>query len=100
MLYIISSQDIQNSLALRKKNRPEHLKRLEALKEQNRLIIAGPMPVNDGNDLSETGFSGSTVIAEFDSLAEATKWADNDPYMLGGVYLNVSVKPFVKVLPF
>lgn len=99
MFYAIVSQDIDNSLPLRKQARPAHLARLEALRDQGRLLIAGPNPAIDSDDPGEAGFTGSVVIAEFASLAEAQAWADADPYVDAGVYASVSVKPFKKVLP-
>ena len=99
MLYVIFSQDIDNSLPLRKKARPAHLARLHELNEQGRLLVAGPMPAIDSEDPGEAGFTGSTVIAEFASLQEAQAWADADPYVDAGVYADVVVKPFKKVLP-
>lgn len=99
MLYSIISQDIKNSLPLRKQSRSAHLERLEALKSQGRLIVAGPNPAIDNEDPGEAGFTGSTVIAQFDSLEDAQNWADNDPYITAGVYASVSVKPFKLVLP-
>ncbi|MCJ8312918.1 MAG: YciI family protein [Saccharospirillaceae bacterium] len=99
MLYSIISQDIENSLPLRKQARAAHLERLEALKSQGRLIVAGPNPAIDNEDPGEAGFTGSTVIAEFKNLEEAKIWADNDPYITAGVYASVSVKPFKLVLP-
>ena len=99
MLYVIFSQDIDNSLPLRKQARPAHLARLQKLNEQGRLLVAGPMPAIDSDDPGEAGFSGSTVIAEFASLTEAQAWADADPYVAAGVYSKVIVKPFKKVLP-
>ena len=99
MLYVIFSQDIENSLPLRKQARPAHLARLHDLNEQGRLFVAGPMPAIDSEDPGEAGFTGSTVIAEFASLQEAQAWADADPYVDAGVYANVVVKPFKKVLP-
>ena len=99
MLYAIISEDITNSLEKRMLARPEHLQRLKALKEAGRLIIAGPHPAIDSNDPGESGFTGSLVIAEFDSLISAKEWADSDPYMLQGVYSRVTVKPFKYVLP-
>lgn len=99
MLYVIFSQDVENSLALRKQARPEHIKRLQDLSEQGRLFVAGPNPAIDSEDPGESGFTGSTVIAEFASLQEAQAWADADPYVAAGVYANVIVKPFKKVLP-
>lgn len=99
MYYAILSQDIENSLPLRKAARPDHLARLETLKNQGRLLVAGPHPGIDAEDPGEAGFSGSLVIAEFDSLEEAQTWANNDPYQAAGVYQSVTVKPFKKVLP-
>ncbi|RCU50485.1 MULTISPECIES: YciI family protein [Corallincola] len=99
MWYVIFSQDVDNSLPLRQQARAAHLARLQALKEQGRLLVAGPMPAIDSEDPGEAGFTGSTVIAEFPSLADAQTWADADPYIDAGVYQNVIVKPFKKVLP-
>lgn len=99
MLYAIISQDVEESLALRMSARPEHLKRLEALCDAGRLVIAGPHPAIDSETPGPAGFSGSLVIAEFPSLEEAQAWADADPYVAGGVYARVIVKPFKKVLP-
>jgi uncharacterized protein YciI len=99
MCYAIISQDIENSLPLRKEARPAHLERLEALKNEGRLLIAGPHPAIDSEDPGEAGFTGSLVVAEFESLDAAQAWADADPYVAAGVYANVVVKPFKKVLP-
>lgn len=99
MYYAIISQDIENSLEKRKGARPAHIERLEALKAEGRLLIAGPHPAIDTADPGEAGFTGSLVVAEFESLDEAKSWADNDPYVEAGVYANVTVKPFKKVLP-
>lgn len=99
MYYAIISQDIENSLEKRKSARPAHLARLEALKEQGRLLIAGPHPAIDSEDPGEAGFTGSLVVAEFNSLESAQAWADQDPYIEAGVYEQVIVKPFKKVLP-
>ena len=99
MLYAVISEDVDNSLPLRKEVRPAHLARLEQLKEQGRLVLAGPLPAIDSNDPGEAGFTGSLVVAEFDSLTAARAWADADPYMDAGVYRKVVVKPFKKVLP-
>ncbi len=96
MLYAIISEDVENSLALRQTARPAHLARLESLAEENRLVLAGPHPFEDN---TQTGFSGSLVVAEFDSLVSAQAWANQDPYVAAGVYANVTVKPFKKVLP-
>lgn len=99
MLYAIISEDIPNSLPLRAKARPDHIARLQELKEQGRLIIAGPHPAIDSEDPGEAGFTGSLVIAEFPSLEDAQRWADEDPYIAAGVYAEVKVKPYKKVLP-
>lgn len=99
MLYVIFSQDVENSLSLRQQARPAHLARLQKLDEQGRLLVAGPMPAVDSEDPAEAGFTGSTVIAEFGSLREAQAWADADPYVAAGVYAEIIVKPFKKVLP-
>jgi hypothetical protein len=99
MLYAIISQDIENSLEKRLAARPDHLARLQQLKEQGRLFVAGPHPAIDSEDPGENGFTGSLVIAEFDNLANAQQWADSDPYIAAGVYQDVVVKPFKKVLP-
>ncbi|CAK4067570.1 MULTISPECIES: YciI family protein [Vibrio] len=97
MWYVIFSQDVENSLEKRLSVRPAHLERLQALQDQGRLLTAGPMPAVDSENPAEAGFTGSTVIAEFDSLAEAQSWADADPYVAAGVYEKVIVKPFKKV---
>lgn len=99
MLYAIISEDVENSLPLRKTARADHLARLETLKGQGRLVLAGPCPAIDSSDPGEAGFTGSLVVAEFDSLEEAKAWADVDPYIEAGVYQSVTVKPFKKVLP-
>ena len=99
MLYAIISQDKDNSLADRLQARPAHLQRLQALKDEGRLVLAGPHPVIDSPDPGDAGFSGSLVVAEFASLDDATAWADDDPYVSAGVYAKVTVKPFKKVLP-
>ena len=99
MLYAIISEDVPDSLALRKVTRPDHIARLEVLKQAGRLLIAGPHPAIDCEDPGDAGFSGSLVIAEFHSLSEAELWANADPYLLAGVYAKVTVKPFKRVLP-
>jgi uncharacterized protein YciI len=99
MYYAIISEDIPNSLPLRKDARPAHLERLEALKADGRLLVAGPHPAIDSADPGESGFTGSLVIAEFNSLQDAQAWADADPYVAAGVYARVVVKPYKVVLP-
>ena len=99
MLYSIVGIDVENSLEARMAARPAHVERLVDLKNQGRLIIAGPNPAIDSSDPGEAGFSGSIIIAEFGSLDDAQKWANQDPYRLTGVYDSVSVKPFNQALP-
>ncbi|MBV1787018.1 YciI family protein [Marinobacterium sp. D7] len=99
MYYAIIAEDVENSLAKRLEARPDHLARLELLKQQGRLFAAGPLPAIDSEDPGPAGFTGSLVIAEFDSLEDATRWAETDPYVHAGVYKGVTVKPYKKVLP-
>ncbi|MCC5857967.1 MAG: YciI family protein [Ectothiorhodospiraceae bacterium] len=99
MYYVIMSQDVENSLPLRQQARPAHLERIEELKAEGRLLMAGPFPALDTPDPGEAGFTGSLVVAEFPSLEAARAWADADPYVAAGVYAQVTVKPFKKVLP-
>lgn len=99
MYYAIISDDVSNSLEKRLAARPRHLERLQQLKTEGRLLLAGPHPALDCEDPGEAGFTGSLVIAEFDDLEAARTWADADPYMEAGVYRAVQVKPFKKVLP-
>ncbi|WPL15391.1 YciI-like protein [Thiorhodovibrio winogradskyi] len=99
MLYVIIARDHTESLTARRGARPAHLERLQALQAEGRLVLAGPHPVVDAADPGEAGFSGSLVVAEFADLAAAQAWADQDPYVSAGVYQQVEVKPFVKVLP-
>ncbi len=99
MLYAIIASDIENTLDKRLAARPDHLQRLEALKNEGRLVLAGPHPAIDSNDPGEAGFTGSLVVAEFDTLEDARNWANVDPYIKAGVYEQVIVKPFKKVLP-
>lgn len=99
MLYAIISEDISDSLEKRKLTRPAHLARLQQLNDEGRLLVAGPHPAIDNNDSGDAGFTGSLVIAEFESLEHAKSWADADPYVAAGIYAKVVVKPFKKVLP-
>ncbi|NOX09648.1 MAG: YciI family protein [Gammaproteobacteria bacterium] len=99
MLYAILSTDVENSLEKRMSVRPAHIERLQQLQNQGRLIIAGPHPAIDSDTPGDAGFTGSLVIAEFKTLAEAQTWADADPYLESGAYAKVTVKPFKKVLP-
>ena len=99
MLYAIISQDVENSLNKRMGARPDHVARLNQLKDEGRLILAGPHPAIDVSEPGEAGFSGSLIFADFDDLQQAREWADSDPYVSAGVYSSVVVKPFIKVLP-
>ncbi len=99
MYYSIVGTDVENSLQARMAARPDHVARLKALLSEGRLLLAGPNPAIDSSDPGEAGFSGSIIIAEFESLQAAQQWADADPYLLTGVYDNVVVKPFNQVLP-
>jgi uncharacterized protein YciI len=99
MWYVIQGIDRSNSLAGRLAARPAHLARLEALRDEGRLKLAGPMPAIDAEDPGPAGFTGSLVVAEFSSLSEARAWADADPYLTAGVYARVDVSPFRLVLP-
>lgn len=99
MLYAIISSDVEDSLTARGQSRPAHLDRLTTLNNEGRLILAGPHPAIDNDDPGGAGFTGSLVVAEFDSLAAAQTWADEDPYIAAGVYAQVIVKPFKKVFP-
>lgn len=99
MLYAIVAHDTPGSLEQRKGARAAHLERLEALKADGRLLLAGPFPTIDAEDPGEAGFSGSLIVAEFDSLEDATRWASEDPYRAAGVYENVDVRPFRRTMP-
>jgi uncharacterized protein YciI len=99
MLYAIIARDVDDSLQNRLAARPAHLERLNALLDEGRLILAGPHPTIDTEDPGEAGFSGSLIVAEFNSLEDAQAWAADDPYQHAGVYASVTVKPFKKVFP-
>lgn len=99
MFYAIISEDHENSLPQRMEARPAHLQRLQQLKHEGRLLLAGPHPAIDCEVPGTAGFSGSLVVAEFSSLSAAQAWANADPYLAAGVYARVTVKPFNKVLP-
>lgn len=99
MYYAIIGEDVNDSLPLRRGARGEHLARLRQLVDEGRLLVAGPMPAIDCADPGEAGFTGSLIIAAFDSLDAARQWADADPYITAGVYRNVVVKPYNPVLP-
>lgn len=99
MFYAIIAEDREDSLEQRLKTRPVHLKRLERLQAEGRLLLAGPHPAIDSEDPGPAGFTGSLVVAEFADLQAAQEWADNDPYVEAGVYARVTIKPFKKVLP-
>ena len=99
MLYAIMGTDVPNSLDKRLAARPAHVERLKALQSEGRLVLAGPFPAIDSPDPGPNGFSGSLIVAEFESLKAAEAWAKADPYRHAGVYTEVTVKPFRKVLP-
>lgn len=99
MYYAIVSEDVENSLPLRQTARPAHIERLQELKAEGRLLVAGPNPAIDTPEPGDAGFTGSLIVAEFDSLVAAQAWADSDPYIEAGVYRKVTVKPFKAVLP-
>ena len=99
MYYVIIGEDAPDSLDLRLKVRPDHVARLQDLKNDGRMLLAGPMPAIDSEDPGPAGFTGSIIVAEFPSLAAAEAWAEADPYIRHGVYARVTVKPFKKVLP-
>ena len=99
MYYVIYSEDVPDSLELRRSVRSAHLARLETLKHENRLLIAGPTMAGDHDDPFVAGFKGSLIIAEFDCLEDAKAWAAADPYVTAGVYQRIAVEPFKKVLP-
>ena len=99
MLYAIYAEDKPNSLEIRLAARPDHLSRIKNMVEEGRIILAGPMPAIDSEDPGVAGFTGSLIVAEFDSLEQAQAWANTDPYVTAGVFKSVTVKPFKKVLP-
>lgn len=99
MWYAIIAEDKPNTLSQRLAARPDHVTRLKQMQAEGRLFVAGPHPAIDSEDPAEAGFTGSLIIAEFASLTEAQAWAANDPYIAAGVYQQVTVKPFKKVLP-
>jgi len=99
MWYAIISEDVENSLEKRISARPMHVERLQDLVNAGKLLTAGPHPAIDNEDPGDAGFTGSLIIAEFDSLEDAQSWADADPYIEAGVYKQVTIKPFKKVLP-
>ncbi len=97
MLYAIIATDVENSLEKRLAARPDHIARLEALRNDGKLILAGPHPAIDSDDPASAGFTGSLIVAEFDSLMAAQDWANKDPYKAANVYEKIVVKPFKKV---
>lgn len=99
MLYAIVGTDVPDSLAKRTAARPAHVRRLEALRDEGRLVLAGPFPAIDADDPGPAGFSGSLIVAEFPDLAAAQAWADADPYIEAGVYAGLSVRSFRRTLP-
>jgi len=96
---MIRGQDVAGSLERRRAARPAHLRRLEELRDEGRLLLAGPLPAIDAEAPGTAGYHGSLIVAEFDSIEAARAWADADPYATAGVFTAVEVDPFVKVLP-
>jgi uncharacterized protein YciI len=99
MWYLITGTDAADALAIRKRVRPAHLARAQALADAGRMLVAGPCPAIDSPDPGPAGFSGSVIIAEFESLAAAQEWIAADPYVTEGVFQSFEVRPFIKVLP-
>ncbi|BFM15153.1 YciI family protein [Maricurvus nonylphenolicus] len=99
MWYAIISEDVENSLPLRDQHRPQHVARLKALAEEGRLLVAGPHPAVDTLEPGEAGFTGSLIVADFDSIEAAQAWVAEDPYVINNVHTDVKVKLFKKVLP-
>jgi hypothetical protein len=99
VLYAIIAEDVPDSLALRQRHRPAHLQRLRRLQADGRLLLAGPCPAIDSPDPGAAGFTGSLIIAEFETLDDAERWAQTDPFVSGGVYARVAVRPFRKSFP-
>ena len=99
MWYCIFATDCKDSLSMRHKHRPKHLERLEELQSQGRLLLAGPFPAIDSIEPGPNGFTGSLIVAEFDCLFDANEWANQDPFMVNGIFENINVKPFKKTLP-
>lgn len=99
MLYVLMGEDAPDSLPKRLAARPDHLHRLQRLQDDGRLLLAGPLPAIDAADPGDAGYSGSLIIAEFDSIDDAREWADEDPYTMQGVFARVTIKPFRKVFP-
>ncbi|HCU53386.1 MAG TPA: hypothetical protein DIC36_03585 [Gammaproteobacteria bacterium] len=99
MFYMIRGTDVPNSLERRLTARPAHVKRLEQLRDEGRLLLSGPLPAVESEDPGPAGFTGSLIVAEFESLAAARTWANDDPYVSTGVFATVEIQPFRKVLP-
>ena len=99
MLYVIIGRDAPDALAIRRRVRPEHLARAQALVDQGRMVLAGPLPAIDSPDPGPAGFTGSLIVAEFASLRDAEAWIAEDPYVTEGVFSSFEVRPFLKVLP-
>jgi uncharacterized protein YciI len=97
MWYVIICEDKPNSLALRMENRPAHLEALQLLQNEGRLLTAGPLPAVDSENPGDNGFTGSVIIAEFNTISDAQNWTQKDPYAVAGVFANVVVKPYKKV---
>jgi uncharacterized protein YciI len=99
MWFAIIAEDVADSLEKRKAARPAHIERLQKLLDEGRLFVAGAFPAIESEDPGPAGFTGSMILAQFPSQAEAQTWADADPYIAAGVYAKVTIKPFRKALP-
>jgi uncharacterized protein YciI len=99
MFYVIIAEDVSGSLNQRLSARPAHRERLKALQDEGRMVVAGACPAIDSPDPGPAGFTGSVIVAEFDSLDQAERWAEADPFVAAGVYAKVTVKPFAKAFP-
>ncbi|MEM1404489.1 MAG: YciI family protein [Pseudomonadota bacterium] len=99
MYYAISGRDVANSLEKRLSVRADHLARIQELVDAGRVLVAGPHPAIDSEDPGAAGFTGSLIVAEFESLDAAQAWADEDPYTESGVFESVDIKPLKVVLP-
>jgi uncharacterized protein len=99
VLFALVCEDVPDSLPMRKEARPAHIERLKFLQAEGRLVLAGPFPAVESEDPGTAGFTGSLIVAEFDSLDAAHQWANQDPYSLAGVYARVTIKPFKQVFP-
>lgn len=99
MLYMILGEDAPNSLEKRLATRPAHQERLKQLETAGRIVLGGPLPAIDSVEPGQAGYTGTLIIAEFPSLAQAQAWSQADPYVTAGVFSSVRVRPFRQVFP-